>query len=242
MSAGSESRLRAWLELFRLPNLLTVPGDPLAGAFLAVGPVAPELRPLLLAVAASLCLYAAGLALNDLADLDEDRRDRPRRPLPSGRVSPRAARLAVLALAAAACGAIAPLGPAAWFVGALLAAAIAAYNLLVKPHPALGPLTMGACRGLSLLLGAAAVRAGDLSVSAAAGGMVAYIAGVTALARTETRSPARPRLIGVLLGLLLPIQALLVILSRNPWSWVVAALLLACWPLNRMLRRVVYSS
>ena len=33
-------------------------------------------------------LYAAGMALNDLFDLEIDRAERPARPLPSGRVSP----------------------------------------------------------------------------------------------------------------------------------------------------------
>ena len=38
-------------------------------------------------------LYLAGMALNDLADREEDARERPERPIPSGAVSPRAAAL-----------------------------------------------------------------------------------------------------------------------------------------------------
>jgi 4-hydroxybenzoate polyprenyltransferase len=65
----------------RLPNLFTVPGDPIAGFLLACG--AANQRVALLdyrvafAVIASLCLYSAGLVMNDLFDLEEDRRDRP---------------------------------------------------------------------------------------------------------------------------------------------------------------------
>lgn len=44
-----------------------------------------------LAIGASLCLYEAGMALNDWADRDEDAVDRPHRPIPSGRISPAAA-------------------------------------------------------------------------------------------------------------------------------------------------------
>src|SRR5690242_3666498 len=74
--------IRTWLQLFRAPNLLTVPGDPLAGYLLAsFGSVDDKLS---LAIGASLSFYAGGLLLNDLADLPEDRRERPNRPLPSG--------------------------------------------------------------------------------------------------------------------------------------------------------------
>ncbi|NED17920.1 prenyltransferase, partial [Streptomyces sp. SID9913] len=61
----------------RLPALFTVPGDALAGAA-AVG-ARPGVRTLL-AVGSSVCLYEAGMALNDWADREEDARERPHRP------------------------------------------------------------------------------------------------------------------------------------------------------------------
>src|SRR5690349_4677009 len=90
------SKARAWLQLFRAPNLLTVPGDPLAGFLIATGGNLDSR--VAIAVIASLCLYAAGLAMNDLADLTEDRRDRPNRPLASGAISKGAAGLVTLML------------------------------------------------------------------------------------------------------------------------------------------------
>ena len=45
-----------------------------------------------LLVAASTALYASGVVLNDVFDLEQDRQDRPDRPLPSARISLRAAR------------------------------------------------------------------------------------------------------------------------------------------------------
>src|SRR5262245_2678680 len=96
--------LRHWLQLFRVPNLFTVPGDPLAGFLLATG-WTHEGRAWLdgraaFAVVASVCLYAAGLAMNDLCDLAEDRRDRPARPLASGAIPVSAAWIACGALCA----------------------------------------------------------------------------------------------------------------------------------------------
>src|SRR5512143_1178807 len=81
--AGS---LRGWLELVRPPNLFTVPGDVLAGAALA-GIAMRTMLTLASAVLISLLLYAAGLILNDYMDRRTDARERPERPIPSGRVS-----------------------------------------------------------------------------------------------------------------------------------------------------------
>lgn len=71
------ARLGAWAELLRLPALFTVPGDALAGA--AAAGVRPGPRTLL-AIGSSLCLYEAGMALNDWADRAEDAAERPHRP------------------------------------------------------------------------------------------------------------------------------------------------------------------
>ncbi|SCD30602.1 4-hydroxybenzoate polyprenyltransferase, partial [Streptomyces sp. TverLS-915] len=78
--------------------LFTVPGDALAGAA-ASGAGTP--RTTALAVGCSLCLYEAGMALNDWADRAEDAAERPHRPLPSGRITAPAALLAASALTAA---------------------------------------------------------------------------------------------------------------------------------------------
>ncbi|MBL0801214.1 UbiA family prenyltransferase, partial [Streptomyces albidoflavus] len=78
-------RLAAWAELLRVSAAFSVPGDALAGA--AASGTRPGRRTLL-AAGSSLCLYEAGMALNDWADREEDRAERPHRPLPSGRISP----------------------------------------------------------------------------------------------------------------------------------------------------------
>ncbi len=198
-SAGRR-KLRAWGRLLRVPNLFTVPGDPLAGTILALAAGAWASMPAaraLLAVGASLLLYAAGLLQNDCWDLDEDRRDRPDRPLPSGDVSPRSAIAAAFVLAGLgvvlARMASLPAGIAA--AGLLMVETV--YNRGGKNLRVLGPLLMGACRGLSLLIGAAALGWDGLAsaeVLLAAGGVAAYIAAVTAVADEETtRGPVKLR-------------------------------------------------
>ncbi|WP_435807753.1 SCO3242 family prenyltransferase [Streptomyces canus] len=149
---GGPDRAHAWAELLRLPALFTVPGDALAGA--AAVSARPTSRTLL-AIASSLCLYEAGMALNDWADRDVDAVERPHRPLPSGRIRPAAALGAACALTGAGLSLAACAGRPALTVAVPLAATVWAYDLALKNTPA-GPVAMATARGLDLLLGAAA--------------------------------------------------------------------------------------
>ncbi|MGY1579357.1 SCO3242 family prenyltransferase [Streptomyces sp. MN13] len=186
----SPSRPRAWAELLRLPALFTVPGDALAGA------VATGVRPgprTLLAIGSSLCLYEAGMALNDWADRAEDARDRPHRPLPSGRVRPAAALAAACALTGAGLALAARAGRPALAVAAPLATTVWAYDLVLKRTPA-GPAAMAAARGLDLLLGAAATGGGTRSALPSAALLGTHTLAVTTVSRRETQggSPLVP--------------------------------------------------
>ncbi|MFJ2293576.1 SCO3242 family prenyltransferase [Streptomyces sp. NPDC087894] len=149
---STRERLRAWAELLRVSALFTVPGDALAGAA-AVGRH-PD-RGTALAVGASLCLYEAGMALNDWADREEDAVDRPHRPIPSGRIAPGAALAAAGVLTAAGLALAGRAGRPALAVASGLAATVWAYDLRLK-HTRLGPAAMASARTLDLLLGATA--------------------------------------------------------------------------------------
>ncbi|WP_073951767.1 SCO3242 family prenyltransferase [Streptomyces kebangsaanensis] len=174
--------LRAWAELLRLPALFTVPGDALAGAAAVAGRVDSRT---LLAVGSSLCLYEAGMALNDWADRAEDARERPHRPLPSGRVRPAAALTAACAFTAAGLGLASRAGRPALAVAAPLAATVWAYDLALKHTPA-GPVAMAAARGLDLLLGAAATSGRPRAALPSAALLSAHTLAVTAVSRRET--------------------------------------------------------
>ncbi len=192
-------QLRIWLQLLRAPNLFTVPGDPFAGYLLACwGEVEPRIA---LPVLASLFFYASGLLLNDLADLAEDRAERPARPLPSG-VANRVAVIAVMvALAIAGLALCAVAGVWTLGTGFALLLAITSYNLGLKRVPVVGAVNMGLCRGLSLVLGATVVPHGNLSIPLMFHGrldhlvvafllVTLFIAAITNLARYETKSSA----------------------------------------------------
>lgn len=138
-------------DLVRLPSVLSVPGDVLLGAATSGG----RERPLKITglVASSSCLYMAGMALNDYADREVDAKERPRRPIPSGRVSPEVALRLAIGLTTASLGfAYAAERGRALGVALPLATAVWAYDLALKKTP-WGPVAMAACRFLDVLMG-----------------------------------------------------------------------------------------
>jgi 4-hydroxybenzoate polyprenyltransferase len=137
-------------ELVRAPAGLSVPGDVVLGAVTGNGtPVATATG-----VAGSLCLYYAGMAANDVFDRGLDAKERPERPIPSGRVSVATATALAAGLTAAGV-ALAGSGRGRRGVARVvpLAAAIWAYDARLK-HTRAGPAAMAACRTLDVLLGA----------------------------------------------------------------------------------------
>ena len=160
------------LQLIRLPNVLTAAADSLAGWLLGGGSLGEAGRWAPLAIA-SMVLYAAGMALNDVFDTEIDRQERPGRPIPSGRVSRSfAGGLGAIGLVVGPLVAWLSGSSASLVVAGVLAAVILAYDAGLK-RTVLGPGVMGACRGLNLLLG--------LTHTQALGGPVAWLAaaGVT---------------------------------------------------------------
>lgn len=237
--------MKAWLQLFRAPNLFTVPGDTLAGFLLATHGLS---KPTLLGMVmfASLLFYAYGLVLNDLVDLAEDTAERPSRPLPSGRVRLGDAQkiAAVFCIVGFTCCAFADEGRLVVCTAAALLLAITLYNFLSKKHRLLSPVNMGLCRGLDVLLGASLAHAFNVPAIIGAVVITIYITAVSILARTETKNPAIPPLIGKLIRGLIFLQALLCALSGSGLTgWACALILaLALWPLSSLIGKRFYSS
>jgi hypothetical protein len=166
------------LELVRAPAALTVIGDTIAGGH--AGGRRFGRRQWLLPVA-SVFLYSGGMALNDYADRALDAVERPERPIPSGRISPRRALGIATACLAVGLGLAATGGGRRAFAVALpLVGAIVSYNTVFK-DTAVGPVSMAACRGLDVLMGAGGAR---VAVPAAAT-VALHTAGVTAQSRGE---------------------------------------------------------
>jgi 4-hydroxybenzoate polyprenyltransferase len=188
------NRLHTLAQLVRLPNVFTALAD-ICLAALVAGAL-PDRWPAFIALLlASACLYCGGMVWNDYFDLEQDKKERPFRPLPSGRVRP--AEAAALGAGLLAAGllfaALADLGGAGFrWLSTLLAAALVVAILLYDgwlKRTWAGPLGMGACRALNVLLGLSVAPAWVGAWGAYLALVVGiYIIGVTWFARTEART------------------------------------------------------
>ena len=179
--------LKALVELVRAPAGLTVPGDVLAGAA-AAGDLRVG-RAIGLS-ASSICIYWAGMALNDWADRELDAVERPERPIPSGRVPAQTAfNLASgLTLGGLALSALSG-GRSTLATSTALAATAWTYDVVAKNTIA-GPAVMASARALDVLVGAGGDRRRAWAPAAAVG---AHILGVTALSRGEVHGGQKTR-------------------------------------------------
>jgi 4-hydroxybenzoate polyprenyltransferase len=221
--------LLPYLRLVRAPAAFSALGDPLAG-LLADGRVPTAGRAARLSAASAL-VYLAGMALNDLADRDEDARERPERPIPSGAVSPRAAAIVGGSLLLA--GVVAANRAGARWTGPALAGLVLAYDFGLKRSERLGPIAMGGCRALSLMMGVEAARSRRRWTRRTPSRGVesalllgAYVAGLTLLARSETGAARERELRGgaALAGAALVAAAVRGAPGSIPWSAAAAGL------------------
>lgn len=135
----------AYLQLCRVSNLPTVVTNALTGLVLC-GVAVGWLRGVALTVAMG-CMYCAGMSLNDVLDVEQDRVVRPDRPIPSGRVTRGQALVLTLSLMASGLFLVGLVGRTGLFAALLLVGAIVGYNLWHRKS-AFAVGLMGACRGL----------------------------------------------------------------------------------------------
>lgn len=180
----------AWpyVRLMRPPNLATAAADVLAG-FALTGLAAWWALPWL--VLASVALYAGGVVMNDVFDARLDAVERPERPIPSGEAPRATAALwgaGLLGLGVASAWVV---GPAAAWVALAIAGLALFYDGAAKHHDLAGPLSMGLCRGLNLLLGAMAAPAAALDHGYLLLIPLLYIGAVTTVSRGEVHGGSR---------------------------------------------------
>ncbi|MCY2932902.1 MAG: UbiA family prenyltransferase [Planctomycetota bacterium] len=213
-------KLKPFLKLIRLPNVITAACNSLAGA-LCAGVGLNRWPDLLMLALSSMSIYAAGILWNDLFDLEEDRRERPSRPLPSGEVSVRLAWLISILLAVIGVILAALVSLKVGVLAIILLSVVFSYDRWTKKN-ALGPWNMGLCRGLNLALGLVLKPVARWGVLAVLGYSI-YIAGVTYISRQETKTGEtkglRQGFILLIAGMAMVIAAMLLNSNRTIYGF-----------------------
>lgn len=240
------SVIKGYLRLTRPANLPTAAADVLAGVaisgFFSVFSLQHNwnlghLTGILLLVCSTVFLYAAGVVLNDVFDYRLDKVERPERPIPSGLVPLRSAIL---------------FGGSLLFIGVVFAfwadslsgwialalgLAILLYDAVGKHHNFFGPLNMGLCRGLNLLLGISIL--GNVIHWGIALIPVIYIAAITMISRGEVHGDNKGHILwaAVLYALVLIAVLLIPIYTGHTiWASLPFVLLFAILVLRPLLK------
>ena len=181
--------VRQYLLLIRVPNLFTVPSNILAGYFATISTANADVDQLLSLIVSSILLYVSGIVLNDYFDINVDRKERPSRPLASGRITKRSALL--LAVISIVAGDILALTVSwtSFIISGSLTLAIFAYNYRLKRNAISNPLAMGLARFLNVVLGGSPalglVLTNDLILFFVGYCLFLYIAAISLLSRKE---------------------------------------------------------
>lgn len=154
MKKTRNKKLKSWLQLIRIPNLFTVPGDILAGHAAVVLFTDFSLVNFVTLCIISALLYCGGLILNDCFDYEEDLKERPKRPLPSGAITMQEAYGTWLMMTLGAIFLSWLLSTATLNITLIIIGLVILYNGPARKFPKFAFITMGLCRGFNILLGA----------------------------------------------------------------------------------------
>jgi 4-hydroxybenzoate polyprenyltransferase len=177
---GANFVFRQYIILVRLPNVFTAASNILPGYFTVITAAAssfPNINILYLAglMTSSSLLYLAGIVFNDYFDIEIDKKERPSRPLPSGKITKRKALTIAISSIIAANVLTLLINLTSFLVAVILTTIIIAYDYRLKHNTITGPITMGFARFVNIILGASPALP-TLLLSTASSKMLLFIA------------------------------------------------------------------
>ncbi len=234
-----------YLRLMRPANIVTAIADVLAGTAIS-GFMAAwvfdylHTLPVLLLCISTAGLYGGGVVFNDVFDAGLDRVERPERPIPSGLISlKKATTLGSLLLLLGITAAFA-VNLTTGLFAVLITISALAYNKWGKHHVFIGPINMGLCRGLNLLLGVSILPGVIISWWYIALVPIIYISAITMVSRGEVHGSSRVTLYGASLLYALVISLIFYFAFINDNVLIVLAFLLPfAWMIFKPLIKAV---
>ena len=180
-----------FLQLMRPANCVTAVADVLAGVAIS-GYLSDSnlftfafFKPILLLCVATIGLYGGGVVFNDVFDAELDAVERPERPIPSGHIKKIEAKILGIFLLSLGCITALMVSFTAAYIAVLIVASSLVYDKWGKHQNFIGPINMGLCRGLNLLLGISILPAMVLPYRGLALVPIIYIAAITMISRGE---------------------------------------------------------
>lgn len=232
----------------RPANIVTSVADVLAGIaisgfLVSAGLVEVSVNPILLLCISTIGLYGGGVVFNDVFDAALDRVERPERPIPKGIVTlGEATSLGIgLLLIGIIAATLVSLLSGMFALGITISALV--YNKWSKHHFIAGPLNMGLCRGLNLLLGISILPAALSITWFLAFVPIIYIAAITMISRGEVHGGSRKVLYfaGFLYGFVI-VAILLLSIMQGTVGWTLAFILFFGWMIFSKLIKAVQNS
>jgi len=228
----------AHIRLMRPANIVTAIADILAG--FAVSGAALQLfsseiygstsllNSVLWLILSTIGLYGGGIVLNDVFDAKLDRKERPERPIPSGKASVVSAGILGIILLAIGITAAWQVSTLSGIIALAVAALAVLYDAWGKYQLIFGPVNMGLCRGGNLLLGVSAIPAAVQDLWFLALIPIIYIAAITMISRGEVHGGNRKALAGgiIMYGIIILVLIILSFLSDIVWWQVLPFVLL----------------
>jgi 4-hydroxybenzoate polyprenyltransferase len=182
----------AYLRLTRPANIITAVADIMAGYsvawclhFLMWDMIIPKCETdLYFLILATIGLYGGGVVMNDVADVEIDKVERPERPIPSGKASRKGAAILGISLLVLGIFSAAIVSMESAIIASSIAILALVYDFFGKHSKFLGPINMGLCRGGNLLLGMSATSVLFIAYPIALLPII-YIAAITMISRGE---------------------------------------------------------
>ena len=171
---------RQYIILVRLPNVFSAASNILPGYFIVAADATSSFLNINIIYLAGLMtssslLYLAGIVFNDYFDIEIDKKERPNRPLPSGKITKRKGLTIAISSVIAANVLTILINLTSFIVAVILTTIIIAYDYSLKHNTITGPITMGLARFVNMILGSS-LALPTLLLSTASSKMLLFIA------------------------------------------------------------------
>jgi 4-hydroxybenzoate polyprenyltransferase len=193
-----DKKLYAYLCLIRPANIATAFADILLGfaiASLWVNLSFHMIVQLFLLLLTTACLYAGGIAFNDICDLELDKIERPDRLLVRGIISKKEAIVFTCIVFVLSIIFSTLVSIESGVITSIIVLLCLLYDAYAKPRFWIGPITMGLCRAFNLLLGLSILPDAFIYFWPLAGIPLLYITAVTLVSKGEVYGSSKKLLI-----------------------------------------------